>query len=111
MRSAAGGAHDSDDLFDLGRVCRVAQSLVRWCLTDVESRHRRRRSTPAGAIEQKLGHGPSSGAWTNPTIRGCQRAAEPAPALPAIASSIERLSEQLLGHYRGCLTAALSISP
>jgi hypothetical protein len=31
----AGGAHDGDDLFDLGRIGRVAQTLVAWSVAGV----------------------------------------------------------------------------
>jgi hypothetical protein len=54
-------ARMTDDLFDLGRVGRIAQALAPRRTTVVESRHRRRRSTSTGAIEQQLGHDPSSG--------------------------------------------------
>jgi hypothetical protein len=61
VRAVAGGAHDGDDLLDLGRVSGVAQTLVSRRVTCVESRQRRRRSTSTGTIEQRLGHDPSSG--------------------------------------------------
>jgi hypothetical protein len=61
MRAVAGGTHDGDDLFDLRRIGRVTQALVAWSVAGVEPRHRRRRSTSAGAVEQQLGHDPSSG--------------------------------------------------
>jgi hypothetical protein len=69
VRPVAGGAHDGDDLFDLRRIGRVAQTLVAWSVTGMESRHRRRRSTSTGTIEQKLGHDPSSGSWNEPDYR------------------------------------------
>ena len=78
MRSIAGGAHDGDDLFDLGRIRRVAQPLVARSLAGVESGQRRRRSTSTGAVEQQLGHDPSSGSWTTPTIGASPRAADQA---------------------------------
>jgi hypothetical protein len=59
MRSIPGGAHDGDDLFDLRRIGRVAQTFVAWRATGVESRQRRRRSTPTRTIKQQLGHDPS----------------------------------------------------
>jgi hypothetical protein len=59
VRSIAGGAHDGDDLFDLGRIRQVAQPLIGRSLAGVESRQRRRRSTSTGAVEQQLGHDPS----------------------------------------------------
>jgi hypothetical protein len=41
----------------------VAAALSRCRVADgrMKSRHRRRRTTPASAIEQQLGHDPSSG--------------------------------------------------
>jgi hypothetical protein len=50
-------------------VGRVAQTRVSWCVAGVESRRRRRRSTSTGAVEQKLGHDPSSGSWNEPDYR------------------------------------------
>jgi hypothetical protein len=58
MRSVAGTAHDGDDLFDLGRIGRVAQAFVARRVAGVESRHCRWRSTSTGTVEQKLGHDP-----------------------------------------------------
>jgi hypothetical protein len=52
----AGGAHHGDDLFDRWRVGRVANALVARRSTGVESRHRGRRTTASGGIEQRLGH-------------------------------------------------------
>jgi hypothetical protein len=87
MRSVPGGAHDGDDLFDLRRIGRVAQTFVARRVTSVESRHRRRRSTSTGAVEQKLGQDPSSGSWTNPTIDPSRRPGRsPALSLPARSS-------------------------
>jgi hypothetical protein len=80
VRSVAGGAHDGDDLFHLRWVGRIAQTLVAWCATGVESRQRRRRSTSTGTVEQKLGHDPSSGLWTNPTIGARQPCGRPGAA-------------------------------
>jgi hypothetical protein len=59
MRTVAGGAHDGDDLLDLGRIGRIPQSLVVRRTAGVESRHRCRRATSASAVEQQLGHDPS----------------------------------------------------
>jgi hypothetical protein len=50
VRAVTGGAHDGDDLRDLRRICRVAQTLVAGRATRVESRHGRRRATSAGAV-------------------------------------------------------------
>jgi hypothetical protein len=61
VRAITSGAHDGDDLFDLRRIGRLAQTLVVWCLAGAESRQRRRRSTATSAVEQNLGHDPSSG--------------------------------------------------
>jgi hypothetical protein len=61
VRTVAGGAHDGDDLLDLGRIGRIPQSLVVRRTSGVKSWHRRRRATSAGAVEQQLGHDPSSG--------------------------------------------------
>src|SRR4051794_40750262 len=52
----AGGAHDRDDLLDRGRVRRVADPLVAWRATGVESRQRGGRAATTGGIEQTLGH-------------------------------------------------------
>jgi hypothetical protein len=60
VRTVTGGAHDGDDLLHLRWIGRIAQILVAGRATGVESRHRRRRSTSTGAIEQQLGHDPSS---------------------------------------------------
>jgi hypothetical protein len=51
VRTVASGAHDRDDLLDLGRIGRIPQSLVVRRTAGMESRHRRRRATSAGAIE------------------------------------------------------------
>jgi hypothetical protein len=59
LRTVACGAHDGDDLLNLGRIGRIPQSLVMRRTAGVESRHRRRRATSAGAVEQQLGHDPS----------------------------------------------------
>jgi hypothetical protein len=59
MLSVPGRAHNSDDLFDLWRIGRVAQPLVARSVTGMESWQRRRRSTSTGTIEQKLEHDPS----------------------------------------------------
>jgi hypothetical protein len=61
VRVVAGGAHDGDDLFHLRRIGGIAQSLVVRRSAGVESRHRRRRSTLTGAVEQQLGYDPSFG--------------------------------------------------
>jgi hypothetical protein len=61
VRTVTGGAHDGDDLLYLRWVGGVAQALVSGRVTGVESRQRRRRPTPTSAVEQKLGHDPSSG--------------------------------------------------
>jgi hypothetical protein len=59
VRAVTGGAHDGDDLLDLRRIGRVAQTLVAGRATGVEAWHRRRRSFPASAVDQQLGHDPS----------------------------------------------------
>jgi hypothetical protein len=51
-----GGAHDGDDLPDLGRVGRIAETLVARRSTGMEPGHRRGRSTSTGAVEQPLRH-------------------------------------------------------
>jgi hypothetical protein len=61
VRTVTGGAHDDNDLFHLRRISRMAQTLVARRSTGMESRHRRRRSTSTGTVEQQQGHGPSSG--------------------------------------------------
>jgi hypothetical protein len=59
VRTVAGGAHDSDDLLNLRRIGRVAQTLVAWWATGVEARHCGRRPLAASSVEQQLGHDPS----------------------------------------------------
>jgi len=54
VRSVAGAAHDGDDLFDVGRIGGIAQTLVARRVAGVASRHRRRGSTSTRAVEQKL---------------------------------------------------------
>jgi hypothetical protein len=80
VRRVAASAHDGDDLFHLRRIGRVTQTLVGWSVAGVESRHRRRRSTSTGTVEQKLGHDLSSGLWTNPTIGARQQCGRPGAA-------------------------------
>jgi hypothetical protein len=82
--SVAGDTHDGDDLFDLRRIGRVAQTLVPWSVTGVESRPRRRRSTSTGTIEQKLGHDPSSGLWNE----------------QGLSASVNARLTRLAAHYR-----------
>src|SRR4051794_4793943 len=67
--SAAGGAHDGDDLFDLRRVGRVAQTLVARRVTGIEPRQRRRRPPSTGTNEQNPGHDPSSDSRNEPDYR------------------------------------------
>jgi hypothetical protein len=59
--AVAGGAHDGDDLLDLRRIGRVAQSLVARRATRMKSGHGCWRSASAGTVEQQFGHDPSSG--------------------------------------------------
>jgi hypothetical protein len=61
VRAVTGRPHDGDDLFHLRRIGRISQPLVAWSMASVESRQCRGRSTSTGAVEQKLGHDPSSG--------------------------------------------------
>jgi hypothetical protein len=42
VRVVTGGAHDGDDLLDLGRIGRIPHALVARRTAGVESRHRRR---------------------------------------------------------------------
>jgi hypothetical protein len=98
----AGGSHDGDDLLDLGRIGRIAQPLVARRMTGVEAWHRRRRSTSTGTVEQQLGHGPSSGSLTSPTIRASlDRRAR------TVASATKRHARTDSRECRGCLKAAL----
>jgi hypothetical protein len=69
VRAIPGGAHDGDNLFDLRRVGREAETRVSSCVTGVEIRQRCRRSTSTRAVEQQLGHDPSSGSWNEPDDR------------------------------------------
>jgi hypothetical protein len=61
VRVGSGGAHDGDDLFHLWRIGRIAQTFVALRSIGMESGHRRGRSTSTSAVEQQLGHDPSSG--------------------------------------------------
>jgi hypothetical protein len=99
VRSVAGGAHDGGDLFDLRRVGRVAQTLVAWSMAGVESRQRRRRSTSTDAIEQKLGHGPSSGSWNEPDYRRQSTRGRPGPTA-AYRFRAEQRSKPIREEYR-----------
>jgi hypothetical protein len=49
--AASPAAHDGDDLIDLWRIGRIAQTLVARRSTSVKAGHRRRRSTPTGAAD------------------------------------------------------------
>jgi hypothetical protein len=68
VRAVAGLAHHRDDLLHLGRIGRIPQAPVARRTAGVESGHRRRRATSAGAIEQRLRHDPSSGSKTSPRL-------------------------------------------
>src|SRR5215207_7738726 len=105
VRSVAGGVHDGDDLFDLRRIGRVAQPLVAGSVARVESRHRCRRSTSTGTIEQKLGHDPSSGSWNEPDYRRQSTSAADSARPRAIASDTEQRSTSIRDEYRACLDA------
>jgi hypothetical protein len=59
--TVAGGAHDGDDRLDPGWIGGIPDTLVALRPAGVESRHRRRWPASTGAIEQLLGHSPSSG--------------------------------------------------
>src|SRR5829696_8734219 len=96
--SAAGGAHDGDDLFDLRRVGRVAQTLIGWRVPGMESRQRRRRPPSTGTIEQNLGHDPSSDSRNEPDYRPRLDRAD-------IASDTEQRSTPIRDRYRSCLEA------
>jgi hypothetical protein len=50
------GAHHGDDLLDQGWVGGIADAFVARLASGVESRHRGRRRTTTGGIEQQLGH-------------------------------------------------------
>jgi hypothetical protein len=69
VRVVAGSAHDGDDLFNLGRIGRIASTLVARRSTGMEAGHGRRRSASTGAVKQHLGHRPSSGSDNEPSIR------------------------------------------
>jgi hypothetical protein len=80
MRLVAGGAHDGDDLFDLGRIGWLAQTLVVRRVTGMESGQGRGRSTSTGTIEQKRGHGSLLGlAERDPTIGAARHIADQTP--------------------------------
>jgi hypothetical protein len=77
VRSLASGTHDRDDLFDLRRIGRVAQTLIAWRVAGVEARQRRRRSTSTGTIEQRLRHDPSSGSLERTRLSAQRRPGAP----------------------------------
>ena len=52
VRRVAGGAHDGDDLLDLGRVGGVALALVAWRATRVKLGCRRGRTPPTRTVKQ-----------------------------------------------------------
>ena len=52
VRGVAGGAHDGDDLLDLGRVGGVALALVAWRATGVKLGRRCGRTPPTSAVKQ-----------------------------------------------------------
>ena len=104
MRPVTGGAHDGDDLLDLRRVGRVAQPLVSWRVAGVEAWQRRRRTASTGAVEQKLGHDPSSGSLNEPDYRRRPRAPDPA-GRRAIASHTEQRSRPIRDECRASLVA------
>jgi hypothetical protein len=56
VRRGAGLAHDGDGLLDLRRIDGRTTALVPRRTIGVEARHRRRRSTTTGGIEQHRGH-------------------------------------------------------
>jgi len=58
VHAVSGGVHDGDDLLDLRRMGRVAQTLVTRRAASVESRHRRRRTASTSTVELWLGHDP-----------------------------------------------------
>src|SRR5215204_6036500 len=78
MRSIPGATHDRDDLLDLRRVGRVAQTLVSWRVAGVESRQRRRRSTSTGAVEQELDMTPPRARENETRLSAPVNAADPA---------------------------------
>jgi hypothetical protein len=74
-------------------------------VTGVESRHRRRRSTSTGTVEQKLGHDPSSGSWNKPDYRRQATRGPPRHDRRATASDTEQRSRSIRDEYRACLNA------
>jgi hypothetical protein len=100
VRSIAGGAHDGDDLFDLGRIRRVAQPLVAGNLAGVESGQRRRRSTSTARSS-------GSSDMTPPRVRGRSRLSGQIHARPTrlgrrpIASDPEQRSNRSLTAIAG----------
>jgi hypothetical protein len=69
VRVVSGCAHDGDDLLNFGRIRGIAETLVSRRSTSVEARHGSRRSASTSAVKEHLGHGPSSGSGTRPSIR------------------------------------------
>jgi hypothetical protein len=105
VHPAVGGAHDGDDLFDLRRIGRVAQTLVAGSVAGMESRQRRRRPTSPSTIKQKVGHDPSSSSWNEPDYRRQSTLRLARLGRRAIASDIEQESKSIRDGYRGCLDA------
>ena len=104
MRAVSGGAHDGNDFFDLGRVGRVAPTLVVWPAWNpgnvAGDRRRPARSSRSSDMTPTLARG------TNPTI-GASRRAQTRPRRRAIASYTEQRSEPIRDEYRVCLQAAV----
>jgi hypothetical protein len=73
LRHSGTDPHDGDDLLDLRWIRRIAQPLVARRTTGVESGHGRRRPTSTSAIEQQLGHDPSSGSQNEPEDQASRR--------------------------------------
>ena len=52
--AVAGCAHHGDNLLNLRRIGRVTMAFVAGRAPRMKPRHRRRRTTPTGAVEQRL---------------------------------------------------------
>jgi hypothetical protein len=69
VRSVAGRAHHGNDLFDLGRISRVAQPLVARRTPSVEPRDRCRRTASSCAVQHHVSHGPCSSTENDLSLR------------------------------------------
>jgi len=110
VRYISSGSHYRDDLFDLRRIGRIAQTFVAWGVAGVEARQRGRRSTSTGTIERELGHDPSSGPLNEPDYR-LRRGAPTWCARRTIACETEQQSRPIRYECRVCLSSIFGHQP